>query len=523
VPARPDFAWPDVPEVNYIDRHVFAKLRALRMLPAPLAADDVFLRRAYLDALGILPTADEARAFFKDPRPDKRARLIDRLLERPEFADLWALKWSDLLRNEEKTLDRKGVQAFHRWIRQSIADGKPLDQFARELVAAQGSTYANPAANYYRALRDPQTRAEATAQVFLGLRLQCTKCHNHPYDRWTQSDYHSLSAFFARVQYKIVENQRRDRLDKHEFDGEQIVWQDRDGEIAHPRTGETLRPRFLDAAAPELAADADRLQALADWVGRADNPYFARTQANRIWAHVIGRGIVEPIDDFRASNPPANGPLLEALTEDLIAHRFDLRHLVRTIMNSRTYQLAATPNETNLTDEANFAHAVVRPLPAEQLLDALSQVAGAPVKFNGYPQGVRAGQVPGVRPFRQREQLPTPGELFVKVFGKPDRLLSCECERSVEPTLAQAFQLISGPLLNELLTRPDNRLDRLLASGKANGELVEELYLSALSRTPTEQENEAATALLDKSKDRRAALEDLVWGLVNAKEFLLRR
>lgn len=475
VPARPDFAWPAVPEANFIDRHVFTKLRALRIKPSELTADSVFLRRAYLDALGVLPTAEEVRVFLADARTDKRARLIDALLERPEFADFWALKWADLLRNEERTLDRKGVLAFHQWIRNSFAAGLPLDQFARALLSARGSTYSHPPANYYRALRDPQARAEATAQVFLGLRLQCARCHSHPFDRWTQEDYHALSAFFARVQYRVVENQRRDRLDKHEFDGEQIVWQERTGDVAHPRTGQPLAPRFLDGRVAR--SDGDRLHALAEWVTRPDNPFFARVQANRVWAHLFGRGIVDPPDDFRASNPPVNGPLLEALTADFVANRFDLRRLVRTIMTSRTYQLSSIPNETNADDETNFSRAVVRPLQAEQLADALAQVTGAAVRYNGHPEGTRAGQLAGVRPFRLRDQRPSAGEQFLKVFGKPDRLLSCECERASDATLAQAFQLISGSFTNELLSQADNRLGKLLAAGAPDTVLVEEFYL----------------------------------------------
>ncbi len=428
VPARLHFAWQEIPERNYIDHHVLAKLRALRILPSPLCSDSVFLRRAYLDALGILPTPEEVRSFLSDSRPDKRTRLIDQLLERPEFADFWALKWSDLLRNEEKALDRKGVQIFHHWIRQWIAEGKPLNEFARQLIASRGSTYRHPPANFYRALRDPRTRAETTAQVFLGIRLQCAGCHNHPFDRWTQDDYHRLAAFFARVSYKIVENRRSDRLDEHEFDGEQIVWLARQGEVKQPRTGQTMKPQFLGVSNTDLRSDADRLEALADWIARPDNPFFARAQVNRIWYHLMGRGIVDPIDDFRPSNPPANGPLLEALEKDFVAHRFDLRYLVRTIMNSRAYQLSAVPNETNRDDEANFSHALVRPLQAEQVLDALAQVTAVPVKFNGFPAGTHAIQLPGVRPTRQRNEKPAEGELFLQRFGKPERLLSCECE-----------------------------------------------------------------------------------------------
>jgi hypothetical protein len=524
VPARPDFAWPkDLPETHLVDRHVFAKLRTLRMLPAEPAPDHVFLRRVYLDLIGILPTADEARAFLEDTRGGKRERLIDSLLARPEFADFWALKWSDLLRNEEKVLDRKGVQLFHGWLRQAIVDGKPLNELARELLAARGSSYSDPAANYYRALRDPYSRAETTAQVFLGIRIQCAKCHNHPFDRWTQEDYHRLAAFFARVQYRIVENNRRDRLDKHEFDGEQIVWMAREGDVTHPRTGETLLPRFPGAERLACDAEADRLQVLADWVARPDNPFFARAQVNRVWQHLLGRGIVDPNDDFRDSNPPVNGPLLDALTRDFVEHRFDLRHLVRRIVTSRTYQLSAVPNATNAEDESNFARAVVRPLQAEQLLDALAQVTGGSVKFPGFPQGMRAGQLPGAFTQRERGQRATEGEKFLSTFGKPVRSLSCECERSEDTTLNQAFQLLSGPVLNGLLRQADNRLARLLASGQSPAAIVEELYLSALCRPPTPLEKERARTILERSKDRRAALEDLTWALVGSKEFLLRQ
>ena len=279
VPNRPGFVWHDVPESNYIDHHVFAKLKSLRTQPSELCSDHVFLRRAYLDAIGRLPTAEEARIFLADDAATKRGRLIDALLQRPEFADFWALKWADVLRNEEKVLDRKGVQVYYHWIRESIAEGKPLNEFARELITGRGSSYEAPTANYYRVLRDPYARAEATAQVFLGVRIMCARCHNHPFERWTQTDYHSFAAFFARVQYRIVENQRGDRFDMHEFKGEQVVFFDRQTELRHPRTGEVLRPLFLGASTPTMAADADRLQLLADWVARPDNSFFARARS----------------------------------------------------------------------------------------------------------------------------------------------------------------------------------------------------------------------------------------------------
>jgi hypothetical protein len=520
-PARPGFVWQPVHEPNFIDRNVYARLKLLRMQPSELCSDSVFLRRAYLDAIGILPTPDEVRRFLADTRLDRRSRLIDALLARPEFADFWALKWSDLLRNEEKALDPKGVRLFHDWIRRAIAEGRPLNEFARELVSGRGSTYSNPAANYYRALRDPQTRAEATAQVFLGIRLQCAKCHNHPFDRWTQDDYHRWAALFARVQYRIVENRRRDRFDKHEFDGEQVVFMDRESEVLSPQTGAVLAPKFLGAGGL-TASTPDRLVALADWVARPDNPYFARAQVNRVWYHLLGRGLVEPNDDFRASNPPTNPALMAALTADFVQHRFDLRQLVRRIMNSRTYQLSALPNDTNREDEANFAHAQVRPLQAEQLLDALAQVLDAPVDFPGQPKGVRAGQLPGVG-VRKRRQATPEATRFLSVFGKPVRSLSCECERGDDTTLNQAFQLITGEMLNRMLSEPDNRLGKRMAAGRSDEAILEELYLAALCRLPSPAEKAAAKKLLARAKDRRGALEDVAWGLVNAKEFLLRR
>jgi hypothetical protein len=523
IPARPDFAWTGPEPANYIDRHVFDKLSSMRMNPSELASDAVFLRRAFLDALGILPTAEEARAFVADPRPDKRARLIDAILERPEFADWWALKWSDLLRNEEKVLDEKGVQTFHHWIRRSIADRKPLDQFVRELITARGSTYSNPPANFYRANRDPVTRAEAAAQLFLGVRLQCAKCHNHPFDRWTQGDYYRWAGFFARVQYKIVENRRQDQNDGHEFDGEQIVWMAGEGEVKDPRTSQAMEPCFLGESTPAIPADRDRLEELANWIVSPGNPFFARSQANRIWQQLLGRGIVEPIDDFRSTNPPANGPLLDALAADFSASGFDLRHLVRVIMNSQTYQLSARPNETNRDDESNFSHALVRRLSAEQLFDAMSQAIGARPHFNGFPAGMRAGQLPGVQAVRFRRGTASRDDQFLVLFGKPPRLLTCECERSTETTLGQTFQLVSGPVVNRMLTRDDNRLGQLLASGQSNESMIDELYWQTLSRPPSAEEQQGAAAYLEKASDARAALEDVLWSLLNAKEFLLRQ
>ena len=522
IPSQPDFVWKAPSPANYIDEHVFAKLQQLRVNPSDLTTDTEFIRRAYLDALGILPTAEEARTFLADASSDKRAKLIDALLARSEFADFWAQKWSDLLRNEEKVLDSKGVRIFHEWIRSSIADSKPLDQFVRELVASRGSTYAVPPANFYRANRDAVSRAEAAAQVFLGVRLGCAKCHNHPFDRWTQDDYYSWTALFSRVDYKIVENHRRDDNDKHEFKGEQIVLTAAKGDVKDPRTGRVMQPRFLGAD-EQIDADEERLEPLAAWLTSPDNDLFVRSQVNRIWFHLLGRGIVDPIDDFRQTNPPINPALLDALAKDFVEHKFDLKHLVRTIMNSATYQLSAAPNETNASDELNFSHATVRRLSAEQLLDAVSHTTGSTLELSGYPTGTRAGQMAGVPVLRRRGQDPGEGDQFLRLFGKPPRLLTCECERSTDSTLSHAFQMLSGPTIHEMLAADDNGLSRMLASGKSNAEIIDELYWSALSRAPTSKELGAATAHFDGSGDRRVALEDITWAILNSKEFLLRR
>ncbi|HZZ71894.1 MAG TPA: DUF1549 and DUF1553 domain-containing protein [Pirellulales bacterium] len=519
LPFRPEFEFSAPTPVNYIDDLNFAKLRALQMNPSPLSEDSEFVRRAYLDVIGLLPTAAEAQAFVADPGRNKRANLIDALLARPEFADFWALKWSDLLRIEERTLDEKGVQAFHEWIRASLADGKPLDQFVQEMLVARGSTYDNPPTNYWRAQRDPITRAETAAEVFLGVRLLCAKCHNHPFDRWSQADYYNWASFFTRLDYKVIENKRRDKNDSHEFDGEQLVQTVDHGEIENPHTGAAGVPAFLGAAAPLAKVPADRLTALAPWLTSKQNAFFARAQANRIWFHLLGRGIVEPIDDFRASNPPSNPELLDALARDFAAHGFDLRQLIRTIMLSRTYQLASTPNYSNRRDEANFSHALARRLTAEQLLDAVNQVLGTSSAFSGYPPGTRAEQIAGVK--RARDKGPSLGDQFLKSFGRPPRLVSCECERTNVTTLSQAFQLLSGPLVNQQIQAADNRLGKWLAAERPLPEIIDELYWSALARPPSAAETAALVDHIAAAADRRAALEDAVWSILNAKEFLL--
>lgn len=523
LPRRKNFVWQAPQPANFIDQAVFRKLKSLGINPSEIIDDVTFLRRVSFDVAGILPTAAEAHAFLSDNRPEERERLVDSLLARHEYADWWALKWSDLLRNEEKTIDVKGVQNYHAWIRESIAKDKPFDQFIREILSSRGSTYSEPASNYYRALRQPLERAETTAQLFLGIRLQCAKCHNHPFDKWTQDDYYSWGDVFARIDYKILENNRRDTNDSHEFDGEQIVFMTTKGEINDPRTDQPCTPRFLGAKA-SVAKNADRLKELAEWLTSKDNRQWARVLANRVWAHLLGRGIVDPIDDFRATNPPVNPALLDALVDDFLAHGASLKHLIRTIVLSNTYQLSAIPNATNRDDETNFSRAYVRRLTAEQLLDAFAQVTGSSVPFNGYPSGMRAIEVPGVAVKGGPRRRSVGGtESFLKVFGKPPRLQSCDCERNSESTLSQAFQLVSGELVDRLLSDHDNRLTDWLSDNRPPNQIVTDLYWTALSRPPTDTELGTLGKLLENAPDRRQTLEDIVWGVMNSDEFLLRR
>lgn len=523
IPARPEFTWRGPEPRNMVDELIFARLQELKLQPSALSDDATFLRRVTLDLNGRLPTAEEARRFLNDTDPDKRAKLIDDLLERPEFAEWWALKWADMLRLEEKTLDVKGAAGFHAWLRSAFATGMPLDDLVRKLVAGEGSTYSDPPANFYRALREPLERSEAVGQLFLGVRLQCSKCHNHPFDTWTQDDYYAWGNVFSRIDYKIVDNERKDRNDKHEFDGEQVVFQKTSGDLNDPRTGQPRAPKLLGLDAPELSSKDNRLQKMAEWLTSADNDRFAQMLVNRVWAQLLGRGLVEPVDDFRATNPPSHPELLQTLSAELRSHQFDLRHLLRTIANSQTYQLSSVPNETNTDDDVHYSRALVRRLTAEQLTDSLSQVAGVPIPFQNYPLGTQARQLSGVGAMLRRQGGPLAGDNWLRVYGRPQRLQSCECERSDETTLAQAFQLISSSLMNNLMSQSGNRAEQLAKSPDDLKTVVTDLYWSTLSRPPSDQEWESLQVYLKDQPDRRVALQDLLWSLATSHEFLLRR
>jgi len=528
VPDQPGFRFTAPSAANRIDEIVFGQLQRLKINPSPVCDDTTFLRRVFLDLTGQLPTATEAREFMSSKEADKRARLIDRLLASEGFVDFQTLRWADLLRVEDKTLDTKGVQVYHHWIRDSVSRDKPLNQFAAEIIAARGSTYTEPPSNFYRALRTPEERSESVAQVFLGIRLQCAKCHNHPFDRWTQDDYYGWTSFFARIDYKILENRRRDQNDKHEFDGEQIVFLLDKGDVKNPTTGQKVGLRFLgdvQSSAPtdSQSGSGDRLQILADWMRSRDNRRFAATQANRIWFQLMGTGIVDPVDDFRATNPPSNPDLLEFLTSEFVRNDYSVRQLMRLILNSTTYQLSAETNTTNAQDEVLFSHVVPRRLSAEQTLDAIGQVLQTSVSFGGHPKGTRAVQLVGVRNGGHRYSRPENGDRFLALFGKPGRLQTCECERTTETTLAQTMEMVTGEVITELLSADDNGIRRAVSSDQSTAEFLDELFWSALNRAPTADELQRLEAHVLASGNRVNGLQDAVWAVLNSNEFLLRR
>jgi hypothetical protein len=513
LPVASDFVWHGVPATGLFDDLVFAKLKAMRINPSGVCEDSVFLRRASLDAIGRLPEPGEARSFLQDRDPEKRSKLVDRLVERPEFADFWALKWADVLRNEEKTMGEKGAWVFQRWLRDEIAQDAPLDDLVRRIVSGLGSTWQNPPSSFYRTNRDPMTAAETVSQVFLGVRLQCARCHNHPFDVWTQDDYFSVAAFFSNISRKQINNARRDRLDLHEINGDEMIFLAGHAELVQPRTGTLLQPKYPGGGpSKSTSGEVDNaLERLAAWLTK-NNRQFSRNLANRVWFHLLGRGIVEPVDDFRDSNPPSNPALLEALAASFEAHGLRLKPLVSEIMKSHTYQLSATPLPSNAQDESNFSHAAVKLLPAETLLDGISQVLGAAERFPRAPDSLRAAQLPG----------PVQGSAFLKSFGKPDRLLTCECERSEATTLAQAFQMINGETVRKKLELQSNRIGRRIEAGATDSDLLSEFYLAAVCRDPSQAEQAAIKVHLSAAHDRRAAWEDVVWALLNSKEFLLR-
>ena len=498
---KPGFVWKPLAQHNYIDRLVDAKLERLKIQPSGLTDDATFLRRLSLDLTGRLPSLESVHAFVDDRSRSKRAKLIDKLIASPEYVDHWTVKWGDLLQSSRRYLGEKGAYEFQHWIRDAIASNRPYDALVRELLTARGSSYDNPAANYFRVTRDAKPAMEKTTQVFLGVRMVCAQCHDHPFERWTQNQYYQMSAFFSAVGIRAG------------FEvGEEIVFDQRsDYEMKHPKDGRVMKPQFMLASSAAPVPDGpQRRDALAEWLTSRDNPFFARAIANRMWSYFVGKGIIDPVDDIRASNPPSNPALLDALTKDFVAHGFDLRYLMRTIVGSRTYQASIVTNEWNANDRDNFSHAIPRRLSAEELMDAISSAAGARPRFPDVPDDTAASQL--VDPHIGREG-------FLDVFGRPARESSCECERRSDFSLPQALNLVNGRTISDVVADPKGRVAQLVLSGKSAEAIVDELYLAALSRLPTQEERQrGVTYLANAAKGSRA--QDLLWALLNSKAFL---
>jgi hypothetical protein len=498
---KPDFVWADVPANNSIDQHVHAKLQAIQVLPSALSSDTEFLRRVSLDSVGLPPTPDEVRTFLADERPEKRSRKIDELLAREEFGDVWAQYWLELSGTTESgdSARFKGMWTLSFWLRDAINRNLPYDQFVRALLSSKGSSLDNPAITYgFNRL----PKAEVVPQLFLGVRLQCAECHDHPFDVWKQADYRALGEFFTNVTFKEGPH------DTYGLEGRLFVSPER----SLPwEVGKTVSLRLLDGSAVEVPAERDRREALVDWLFGTARRLTARALVNRVWGRFMGRGIVDPVDDMRFSNPPVNEPLLEALADDFMAHQYDFKYLVRTILNSRTYQLSSIPNATNAADGVNFSHACLRRLPAEQLLDSISQVTGVDEPLRLGPPGMRAVQIP----------YEGAGSRFLDMFGRPGQRMSpCECIRSHEATLPQVLHLLNGETVAQKLRGEGGTLDRLLSAGLADDRLVEEFYLVVLSRLPNERERAFGAEYLRASDDRAAGAADLMWALIASQEFL---
>ena len=501
---KPGFDWKDLPEHNYIDRFINAKLRRLKILPSEPASDAEFLRRVSFDLTGVPPTPEELTAFVDDTSRDKRARKIDELMARPEFINHWAVKWSDLLQVNRAKLGDKGVWAFREWIRESLAENKPYDVMVRELITARGSTFRNPPANFFRFSSDAKAAMETTTQLFLGVRMVCAQCHDHPFEKWTQNQYYQLTAFFAAVDTKPG-------LDSDE----QIVYDKRDDfDVKHPKDGRVMPAKFLFDVEDHGIRERELRASLADWLTAKANPFFATAMTNRLWSYFFGRGIIEPVDDIRATNPATNPALLEALAQDFLDHDYDLRHLIRTIANSRTYQLSFQTNEWNTDDETNFSHAYPRRLAAEQLFDAIHVAAGARPRYAQVPRNALAQDFPD----------PTVGQGgFLDMFGRPERQTSCECERRTDFSLVQALNLVNGATIADAIADPDGRIANLVLSGASDRQIVDQLYMAALSRLPRANERDLVLTYFAGKGNRAESAQDLLWALLNSNAFLFNR
>jgi hypothetical protein len=498
---RPGVTIERPPENNFIDALVWDKLQQVGIEPSPDCDDATFLRRVYLDVIGTLPTAREAVQFLDSERVDKRSRLIDELLERREYSSYWTLLWSDLLRVDANALGAESSVAMTRWLNQQFANNRPYDEMVRDILTASGSTQIVGPSGLYLTLDSPDALAGALSQLFLGVRIECAQCHHHPFERWSQQDYTGFAGFFTGIKRKTLPN------------GSAAIVAEEGSDLKHPRTGERVPAAGLgtEAAVLDSQTTIDRRQVLADWMTSDENPYLARALANRLWAHYFGRGLVDPVDDLRDTNPATNEPLLEALADHLRNVNYDIKAFTRTLLNSRAYQLSAETRATNIEDDQNFSHAAYRPLPAEVLLDAICQVTDIPEKFNGWPAGARAIEV-------WDNRMPS---YFFRVFGRPGRTSVCECERGDAPTISQALHLMNSTEISDKIGHRHGRARRLAASEQSPPEVVETLFLTTLSRRPSEQERELMLQVFEQDGiDRQAAVEDVMWTLINTKEFL---
>ncbi|MFM8274355.1 MAG: DUF1549 domain-containing protein [Gemmata sp.] len=489
---------------NVIDKPVVEKLNRLQVAPSGLAGDEEFLRRVYLDLIGLQPRPDEVRAFLADGDPKKREKVTDALFERPEFVDHWSLKWGDLLQNSRNSVSAPAMFQFREFIRGALASNMPMDKFAQKLLTSKGGHTDDPASVYFTISKDTNDTVERVTQVFCGVRMLCARCHSHPLENWTQADYFGLASFFTQVTAKQdprVPNVANTKL---------VAVAPAAGSATNPRTGRAQPPRFLGGSEPKLDTGADRREAYAKWLTDAKNPFFARGLVNRYWSYFFHRGIIDPVDDIRSTNPPINPELLDALTAYFVKSGYDARALMRRIVASQTYQRTGTPNAGNLSDDQNFSHAIARRVPAEALLDSLVQATAIQ---EGLPNGFRAAQLPDA----------SQENVFLKLFGKPQRMDACECERDNGSNMLQALHFLNGKSILGRVRNPAARPALLLQKKVTDEELVKELYLWSLARNPTAKELEVGLDFLKASEDRAAGAQDLMWALLNSKDFLLVR
>ena len=499
LPKDMRYEWNNDEPVNYIDRRINEKLRSLRILPSEICSDSEFIRRVSVDICGIVPTSSEVLEFCDCTTATKRADLIERLLGRKEFVDIWVMKWSELLqiRSLQNRVSYKAALLYYTWLQERIANDVPIDEMIMELLASEGGTFTNPATNYYENEQNKLKVAENVAQVFMGIRIQCAQCHNHPFDRWTMDDYYSFAAFFAQIGRKQSDDPR-----------ERIIHDRRRGETKHPVSKKNMPPKFLGGEMPDTKGK-DRRAVLAQWLASPENPYFATNLSNIIWAHFFGRGIIHEVDDVRISNPAVNQPLLDELGAKLTQYKYDFKKLIRDICNSRTYQRSTITNETNDGDLTNFSHSTLRRIRAEVLLDVISQITETQNKFRGLPLGARAVQIADGNT----------STYFLSTFGRAKRESVCSCEVKAEPNLSQALHLLNGVTVNNKI-KSGKVIQKLLDQELSHQEIVTEIYQRCIARKPTEKELENLLAEVDAQKNKKAALEDIFWAVLNSREFV---